>query len=301
MNTNELFSLVIAIIAMLISLISLVYTIKTFLFKNGLNITGSYSMCSSIACDDKYVSKIVLENRKDKAIIIYKIYLQIGYNCFVLLDDFEKNPLILSPFEAFSKSYEPIEHYKINLNCIKLNELIDNDEVKKCIVLSTSEGKYKVKQNKVMWNPIVKMFENHMTAIITPIRISYKGQSYGSNTIYILVFEYTDKEEVFPIYPQDYQIKKFNNFQLTPASLESKEKLEAFLACEKSRGHIKCEKIKVLDVKTLKEKCDTDTNNHDIEMPYANWFTYNVIGRITTIYQNYKLKQKNKKRTYNPQ
>lgn len=297
MNTNEIFSLMLAIVAMLISLISLIYTIKTFLFKNGLYITGYHSLCSDIACEDKYVGKIVLENRKDKAIIIYQIYLQVGYNCFILLDDFEEKPLILGPFEAFSKSYEPIEHYEVSSKCIKLNKLLDDKKIEKNIVLSTSEGKYKVKGNKAIWNPIVKMFKNHMTAVIRPIRIIYKEKSYGSNTRYILEFKYNnDEEEIIPVYPLDYQIKKFKNFQLTQKSLESKENLEAFLTCEKSIGHITCEEFKVLDVKSLKSECKIDENNHYIEMQYVNWFTYNIFGRIATIYQDYKLKRENKKR-----
>lgn len=141
------------------------------------------------------------------------------------------------------------------------------------------------------------MFKNHMTAVIQPIRIIYKGKSYGSNTRYILEFKYNnDDDEVIPIYPYDYQIKKFKNFQLTQKSLESKEKLEAFLACEKSRGNITCEKFTVLDVKSLKSKCKIDENTHYIEMQYTNWFTYNIWGRIATIYQDYKLTRENKKR-----
>ena len=127
MITNES----ITIIAALISLISLIYTIKTFLFKNGLHITGYYSLRSDIACEDNYVSEIVLENRKDKSVIIYQIYLQIGYNYFVLLDDFKNKPLILCPFEAFVKSYEPIEHYEASCKWIKLNKLLDDGKIKK--------------------------------------------------------------------------------------------------------------------------------------------------------------------------
>lgn len=296
MTINDVLPLIIAITAMLISLITLIYTIKTFLFKNGQYITGYYSLCNSSACEDPYISKIVLENKKDKAVIIYQIYLQIGYNYFILLDDFEKKPLILASFEAFSKDYDPIDHYVDNLEHIRLTKLLEDKKIKQNIVLSTSEGKYKVKGVKGRWSPINKMFKNHMTIIINPIRIIYKEKSYGSNTQYILDIKNTeDRDEVIPIYPGDYQLKKFINFQLTKECLESKKNLEDFLTHEKSLGHIMCKKFKVIDVK---EAYKLDENNHYTEipeMPYVNWFSYYILGRIATIYEDYKLNQENKK------
>ena len=71
--------------------------------------------------------------------------------------------------------------------------------------------------------------------------------------------------------------------------------MEALLTCEKSKGNITCEKFIVLDVKQLRSKCKINENNNYIEMEYTNWFTYNILGRIATIYRDYKLKEENKK------
>lgn len=168
-------------IAMIISIIALVYTTKTYILKSGTRIRGSFILCSSYSCEDQYVNKITLENLKDKAEIIYKIFLRLGHNYYIVIEDFEDNPLILKPFEAYTKQYDPIEYYSVNMNRIKLNNLFSDRKMKARLVLSTAEGKYIVKGRESYWDPIIDFFNNHMTAIIHPIRGTYKEKAYGSN------------------------------------------------------------------------------------------------------------------------
>ena len=135
-------SIIISAIALIVSVIALIYTAETYWLKTGARIRGACDICSSVACEDMYVSKITLENSKDRAIAIYKIYLRFGHNIYVKLDDFESAPLILDPFEVFRKEYDPIDFYDTGTTRVKINHLFDDKSVRLKIILSTSEGKF---------------------------------------------------------------------------------------------------------------------------------------------------------------
>lgn len=296
------YSLIIAIVALIIAILSLIYTIKTYWYKNGLDIVGSYSICSSISCDDKYISNIVLENRKDRSVAIYKIYLQIGYNCFVLIDDYSSNPLILNPFEAHVQNFGPVNFYEVNCNRIKIDQLLDNEKFAKRLILSTTDGRYTVKTKRNHWNPIRIIFKNHATAILQPMRLIYKEKSYGSNTQYIIELKTKDNEEIIPIYPGDYKIAKFNHFQLTKEALISKATLAEFLQKEKSNGNLTYDKIIVKDFhEILKEYQLLPPLKNYGELNYLSWFQYYVLARIATLYSDLKLAYHNHKLKHNSQ
>ncbi len=296
MKTIDYISIIISISAMIVSMIALIYTIKTYLLKYGANIKGQYSICSNIACEDKYFSSLVLENQKDRAIVIFKIYIKLGYSYFVEVDDFENEPLILKPFEVFKKEYDPIDFYSVSTNRINIDNLLNNDKVKKKIVLSTSNGKYIVKENIKCWNPIIHFFKNHMTAIIYPMRCTYKGKAYGINAKYIIVFKYDDtNEEIVPIYKNDYKIKKFKNFSLTRESLRSKDALEEFIYSQAINGLLNCNDILVYEIESWRNELYKIEGKNIVQASYYNGFQYNIYGKIITIYEEYRLKKSNRK------
>jgi hypothetical protein len=263
--------------------------------KSGAFIRGSYSTCSSIKCEDKYISNVILENLKDRAVVIFKIYLKLGHNYFIEIDDFESEPLILKPFEVFKKEYEPIDFYSAGTERILLNNLFDNKSVKHQIVLSTSDGKYTVSERINHWDPIIDFFQNYMTIIIHPMRSTYKGKSYGSNAKFIVEFKMSGgKEEVIPIYPRDYEIKKFKHFSLAKEALASKEMLEEYLYEKVVEGKLNCEDITVYELDSWRNEVYEGENKKSITATYQSWFTYKIVGRISAIFSNYRLKRQNK-------
>lgn len=284
-----------SLVALIVSIIALVYTAKAFLLKSGAYIRGSYVMRSDIACDDKYIYKINLENLKDRAVVIFKIYLQVGHNYFIEIDDFESDPLILRPFEIFSREYDPIDLYSYGTGRILLNDLLEDKSAKRQIVLSTSEGKYIVKDFINYWDPISIFFQNYATAIIRPMRSTYKGKSYGSNAKFIVEFKMeSGQEEIVPIYPRDYELKKFNHFSLTKESLASKEALEEYLYEKVIEGTLKCTDVVVYDIDIWRNEIYEAENKGVITAKYENWFEYYVIARIESKMSDYRLKRKNK-------
>lgn len=289
-------SIIASITALVISIIALIYTAKTFYLKSGAQIRGLFSITSSMYCEDKYVSNLVLENMKDRSTVIFTIYLLVGNNYYIELENFEGEPLILKPFEVYSKQFDPVDFYDVGMMRIRLNDLIDSKKVKSRLVVSTSIGRYKVKEWIERWDPIADFFKNHMTAIIKPIRSEYKGTCYGGNVKYIVeVKTESGKEETISIYPRDYELKKFKSFQLTRECLESKESLEKFLYEKVDGGILNCVDITVFDIETWR---NTSYDNHVkkiIDAKYNGWFSYFVLGRVFTIISNKKLKIKNKK------
>ena len=182
------------------------------------------------------------------------------------------------------------------MNRISLNKLFDDKKIKKRIVLSTSDGKYVVTSGIKHWDPVYDFFKNHLTAVIHPRRATYKGRAYGINTKYIIDIKVeSGKEEVIPIYPRDYEIKKFKNFQLTKECLESKEALEEYLYEQVGLGVLNCVEVTVHDMETWFEEAYESEHKKTIEAEYYSWFFYKVFGPLLTKYSNYRLRQKNKK------
>lgn len=294
-NFKNLIEIINTILTLILTSTALYFTIKTYGLKKGQCIRGLYSTATHIACNDSYISSIELENYKDKAIVIYNIYLKIGHNYYLELENFESKPLILNPFELYKKEYDPIDLYSINLNHVSIDKLFDNKKVKKQIVLSTSNGKYKIRKPIKYWSPLTYFFKNHSRGIIHVGRSIYKGKSYGWNTKYIIDLKYSDgSEEAVPIYNNDFN--RFRNFIITKDDIESKLKLEMLLNQMMLQEKLKCEEFKIIDIEVFRNERYSDYDMEKMELDYYGWFNHYVIARIMTIYDNYKLDRKNKQR-----
>jgi hypothetical protein len=287
---------IVALAAFIISIIALIYTIKSFLLKSGDKIRCTFSTASSVDCDDDYIRSITLENLKDRAVVIFSIYMKIGENYFIELEKFDNSPLILKPFEAYHKEYDPIILYSVSTKRIKLNNLLRDRKIKKNLVLSTTNGKYEVNSNIKYWDPIGDFFKNHLTAHVRIQRLTYKGKGYGSNVKYLIEFVYENGEEtIIPIRSGDERLKIFNNFQLTKESLQSHEDLRKFLIKQRKVGNITFSKIKVHDIQKTAENLFNDYDSHIIEAKYYGKVKYHLIGRFYTHIDNLRMKSENKK------
>ena len=295
-DSNNLINLMISLCALFISLIALIYTIKIFLLKSGQKIRCDISICSTIDCEDTYISSIILENIKDKATVIFKIYLKIGRNNYLEIDDFSSDPLILKPFEVFYKEYDPLLFYADNMKIVRIDRALLEQRDRINIILSTTNGKYKVKGSTKRWDIIPYYFKNFATSIIKPIRLSYKERNYGSNIKYLLDFKFDDNhEDVIPIRDEDVNMKKFQNFYLTNEALKSKDNLEKFIESQKQKGNITYKNLKVIDFREEFNKTRNRYDNKEINIELLNFFEYNILGPIFTFIERKKMDIKNKK------
>lgn len=288
--------IIISSFAFVISVIALYFAIKNFRRKSGIYVRGQYSICSSSYCDDKYVSNISIENAKDKPVVIFKIFLLVGLNYYVELESFEDSPLILKAYEAYSNQFDPIDFYSVSMKRIKLDKIFDSKKIKSNLVLSTSDGKYIIKERIKRWDPISDFFNNHMTALIHPMRSTYKDECFGSRAKYILdVVNSDNREETIAIYPQDYELKRFKGFQLTKDCLQSKESLETYLLDKATDGSFKCQDFAVQDIEAWRKSRYRNDYSEVIEAKYYNWFTYKIVGKLYTTLSGRKLKLQNKR------
>nr|WP_287413291.1 hypothetical protein [Pseudodesulfovibrio sp.] len=213
----DLLPFFVSITALVTSIIALFFTIRQFNLKKGIEARSTYTLMYS---NDVYISNLILENRKDKPMVIFKIYMKVGNNNYIEIENFENNPLLIKPFETYVKNYEPIIEYKQGFNRIKINSLLkDSKNIKLNTVLYTTEGEYIVKT-------YVKREEISINkTIITMARLPYKNVSYGENIKYLIDFTlWNDKSQVIALNQDAYMLGY--DFNLTQELMKSKQVLE---------------------------------------------------------------------------
>jgi hypothetical protein len=293
MTENDSIYLLISGGALIISIVALIYTVKTFILKSGLKIRCNLTTCSTVDCNDIFISSITLENIKDRATVIFKIYLRLARNVYIEIEDFSSKPLILKPFEVYYKEYDPILFYSSGDNFVKIDHLIDNKKIKRNIVLSTTDGEYKIRTYISYWDAIYTSLKNFYTIAALPQRLDYKNKSYGSNIKYLIDLKYNDREEqVIPI--NKIKEKVFVNVDFTDTSLKSSVNLRRFMLKQKRDGKLSFTDIKVIDYEGAIEKKKEFYKKDPYIAETCGYFMYTVIGKIVTLIEDFKLKRKNK-------
>lgn len=270
---------------------------RTYVLKLGARFRGDYTVTSSVYCEDEYVSRVVIENAKDRAITIFGIYLRLGFSLYLTIDDFGDAPLLLRGFETFQRDYDPVDCHLVGMKRVGVGKLLKDRGTRKQLVLSTSCGRQVVRKGVKHWDPIVDFFRNYMTGIISPVRHTYKGRAYGSNAAYLVELELDGgTKEVIPIYLRDYQIRRFRSFMLTKESLESKSALEALLTKERQAGHLHARSVSVLDLGPLREDLLQEVGPETVELTSVGPFTYFFGGRALTRIENRRVRTENNRR-----
>lgn len=287
----------ISLTAIGISTAALVISLRNYLRKSGVFVRGSFSLASSRDCNDRFVSNIVLENLKDRAVTIFGIYLRVGHSYYVELEELEEKPLVLRAFETYRKELGPIEFYAASTNKVDLNDLLADEKVRKHLVLSTSDGKYVVPHNRNRWHPVGEYFRNHFAAAIHVVPSQYKGRALGSNIRYVVeVVSDNGAIEIVPIHPEDFRIKRFRAFPLTQASLETREALEEYLLEQQEAGRLQCSKLAVHDVEQWRQTTDEHYSKERTKVPYVGALQHYVLGPVLTKYSDWRMERSNRSR-----
>lgn len=276
-------------------LVALYYGWRSLALKSGTHVRGTYHTTHSTACEDIYVTSVTLENLKDRAVVIFGISLRIGRSNYIELESFEREPLILRPFEAITRPYGPIVNYTVNMRRIDFNKLIWDAKVPKRIVLETSDGKYVVKGTLRPWKLVYEAFRNDYTAIAHAHRTSYKGVIYGGNVKYIVDIDAgLPSAVVVPLQKHQNDYHTFAAFVLTKEILETKESFEAFLQQQRDAKKFNCEKFFVVDLDAARARQQWHMHpGKPIEAPNLTWYEYRVEGRRHTRRLTRELREKN--------
>lgn len=278
------------------AIVAALYAARTYRLKRGIDVRGDFGIASSIAAEDRYVHEVTLENMKDRAVVIFSILLELDHGYYVELDDFRGEPLILGPFEAVTRKYEPLDLYSAGMRRVFIDSLFAK-RVRQRLVLATSRGRYNVKSHLDRWHPMVDFFHNHLTAIIRPLRSTYEGTAYGSGTKYVVKVTGSGGDtEVVPIHPRDYQLKTFRGFDLTEDSLQSREALEAYLLERAMEGKLPCSDVEVFDLEQWRQETYTwESEAEALTLKRRGWFVYHVLGKAVTRLDNIRLWWKNRR------
>lgn len=288
--------IVLSVLTLVSASLAAFFAWRTYRLKEGIEIRGSFSVMSSIASEDRYVHEVILENLKDRAVVIFQILLEVSSGYYIQLEEFEEDPLVLRPFEAMRREYGPIDFYVVNMVRIRLDSLLKDQQVRKRLVLATSHGRYNVRKDIEHWHPIGDFFRNLTTVIARPRRSTYDGKAYGSGAKYIVRFISENRApEIVPIYQGDFRIKKFKGFQLNADSLSSKEALETFLLEQAVAGNLNCSDFEVFDLAEWRAEAYEDEGKEEFTAERRSWFSYAVVGRTLTWIRNLRLRRRNKR------
>jgi hypothetical protein len=290
-------SLSLSVTSLSIAILAFVIAVKNYRRKAGMYVRGGLTMASGRASNDPYVAEVLLENLKDRAVTIFAIYLRLGVNYYIELENLEENPLVLKAFESYRKKFGPIEFYGVNGNKIDLRGVFATAKAKKRLVLSTSDGKYVVPSSMHRWNPVEEYFRNQWTGIIKPVQSTFKDVYIGGNIAYVIeIVGAEGHEEIIPIHPKDYELKIFRNFSLTQEALASKTSLEEFLKAKMDEGKLPCKGFKVHDLAEWRKIAhEFYADGKTINAKYISRFRYYVLGRIFTRYSAWRIGRENKK------
>ncbi|MGJ0378905.1 hypothetical protein NG776_02630 [Aliarcobacter cryaerophilus] len=276
----------------IIALTALIYTIRLYYMKRGINVRCSYSFTSSIYLDDIYLSNLIMENRKDKSIVIFYIYLKLG-NYYLELENFKGNPLIIKPFEVYSKEFAPVVFYSVSMSKINLNKLMDNRKVNKKIVIYTTEGIREIKAYINMKHPIAESFKNYCTAIVMPNRVEHDNIYYSKNIKFLINFIniHGVKETIY--IRKDSINLKIKNLEINSNLINNKEKLENFL-----QDNIKNQKLKniidvdIIDIENEIKQMEKEYDKEIFEAKNLSFFEHCILCKSLTILKELQLKFK---------
>ena len=286
----------VSLAALIVALIALSYTVRTYWLKAGDRVRFSYSLYASIEAEDKYIGSITLENLKDKALVIFEIYLKIGNGLYLELEKFESAPLIVGPFEVYQKEFDPVIFYSSNTKRVKLDNLFDDKKVKPYVVLSTTSGEYRVKANIRRWSPLGEYFRNAYAGIIQPRWLIHRGRAYGSQVRFLLDVEKNDgNRECIPICPEDYRHNRLRNLTLTKDSLETKESFDAFIREKLSDGTINWKAYEIIEFRKEVEEIEGFLDDDPIEPEPVGLLRYHIVGRLCSTFDSIQMWRDNRR------
>ncbi len=284
-----------ALASFAVATLALVLSIRSHRRKTGLDIRCDYAIASSISSAEQWVSEVRLENAKDRSVSIYKIYLEVGHGIFIQVEDFNESPLSLDAYSVYQGKYDPIEFYYFGMK--RVTGFLNDRKARQRIMLTTSQGRHYPKRGtKTFDDPFLDTLKkNYATGVLHPMRWLHEGRCYGSEARFIVTLTYADgKDDVVPIYPRDYEVKKFRNFALTRRAIESKRALQDFLQEQVTSGELSCFNIDVIDLEVFKHEAFEDYSETVTVTP-RGWFSHKVMGRCWTLWQKLILKRKNRK------
>ena len=233
------------------------------------------------------MTNLSLRNGKDRSVAIYQIYLEIGHGFFVEVEDLASSPVVLEPYGAWYREYEPVDAYVGNL--CRWTEIFKSWPRRQRILLITSEGRHIAKFPKPTLNPaLYGHLKNHATVEVKPQRLKINGQYYGSKARYLCaITNGAGQRREFPMYGDPFTNQVENQWIVNDDILSSVDNVRAFLQSELLAGRLPGVMVEVFD---LAPDVEAMNQSYMDSAPYTplGWFEYRVVNRLITMFSRRK-------------
>ncbi len=290
----------IAASGLIVSVVVLIVSVRTWRLKKGQSVRASYEISIT---DKAYVSRIIIENLKDRDLIIFGIYLKYGSNIYVDMLDINTHydryhhiipGLSTRVFELGPALYYSEHSFEVNIEHLlqKLNTA--------SIILQTNLGKIKAKRFKKGWSPISQYFRNYGTHYIRVHRFyteksvpSSRNQSenyidyssYDHRVKYVVKLKFADGSVHDFDIPSIMSYIPFQKLCFTPEVLSSSDNLKQYLLESRANNLIEFSDIiqvtNISDILTKnKERLFPTPQGYKIES--LSKFQYYVVWRVRT-------------------
>lgn len=300
---EDVLMIVLSALSLFVAIIVLVITYQTWKLKKGQSARASISTASSSEIEGYYIYNIVVENLKERDLIIFGIYLRIGRNVYVDLlniDSVYDKYIHVIP-SLSTRIFElgaPI-YYTTGIEEIKIDELFHHKKQK--IILQTNFGKIKAKPFKKGWDPIYESFKNYSIVNIKPIRYYTQNSvpcshnqsenfidytSVPKTALYVIKLKFNDGSiKEYNIFKKDNN-PIFENLKFNDDNLKSIESLNDYLIESRNKELIIFKEIiKIDDVQELIKKSKKGLSPvilTEKDIPILNWFQFFILAQIQT-------------------
>lgn len=281
--------------ALIVASLAAFLTFRDFNRKVGHSVRGYFQLTSSRSSDQKYVSRIVLENTKDKPLVIFGIYLKLSSNLKIALEEFDRSELLTIPAYGIEKrNYDPIVGYSFNMTPIDFEDVLTWENQKAHLLLHTSEGKVRVRNWWPSFNPASEYLRNHARVTARIDRATVEGRGYGNRTKYVVLLKKggTIVQEI-DLNGREAQFKWFRDLGGSEEDLRSVTTVEKLFLNAKSSGKIAPDEIEVFDFQEFLEKRFDWREGEVVTVKPAGWWKTHILGNIATKWRARQLRKKN--------
>lgn len=168
---------ILTILAAILTILAGVYTIYFGIQKTGTKVKATFSIVAEKSYEPR-ISNVVLQNKKDLPVCIYKVLAIFDDKTYLELKKFD-NPLVLKPYEALTVITDPYSRLKLD-NDIHEPSFFSSD-IK--IAIELLDNVYVCESKKYKESPLKDLKE------IGKSVSSFNGIVYNDHIKYILVYE----------------------------------------------------------------------------------------------------------------
>lgn len=307
---SQEFNTVLAVLSLIVAVIVGVVTYFTYKLKIGQNAKASCVITYSN--DLPYISSVIIENLKDKDLVIHEIYVKFGPDIYIdLLDkDFSDNyNIVIPPLGVKEFNFGPVYLYNVNTHSVDVERLFKTSKYK--IVLATSHGKLTCNDWGKGWDAISESLSNHHVVVVHPNRFystssvyfnnnfetpAIDFSSYSNEVKYVVKLLLKDGEQMYcPIYNNNKKIQLFRDLTFSEDVLKDEDSIRKFLNKAKDKKVINILKIEdVFDVQKYKQSTLERYSKECIELISESPWHFYTIGIVDSKWKDIKLWWKNK-------